>query len=179
MVKRYPIFFFMLLLFSTLMVPGGAAHAFSTAELALPRDTTRIQTGAKTKITDTRKDKPPVLKTGVKLTIEPFKPAPIKISTTAKAEKKSDGGKLLSNVKVYPNPVASEVNVSYHLNKEVYVTIKIMDFLGNEITTLLSQKMHSGNQDNSFNINSKLNSGLYFIRFIAGNETVVKRISVL
>lgn len=163
----------------TFLLTTGAMHAFSTEKFTLPRDTTKIQQAPKTKITDTRKDKPQVLKSGIKVTIEPFKPAPIKINTAPKTGKKSDNGKLLSNVKVYPNPVASEINVSYHLNKEVNVTIKIMDFLGNDITTLLSQKVASGDQDHTFNISSKLNSGLYFIRFIAGNETIVKRISVL
>jgi hypothetical protein len=179
MVKLYLSSFSRFLVIITFLVTAGALHAFSTEKLSLPRDTTKVQQVPKTKITDTRKDKPQVLKNGLKVTIEPFKPAPIKINTAPKAGKKSDNGKLLSNVKVYPNPVASEINVSYHLNKEVNVTIKIMDFLGNEITTLLSQKIPSGNQDHTFNISSKLNSGLYFIRFIAGNETIVKRISVL
>lgn len=179
MVKLYPSTFFGFLMILTLSVMAKPMPAFFSKNPALLLDTTKIQTVTKTKITDTRKDKPLVLKNGLKVNIEPFKPAPIKISTAAKTGKKTDGGKLLSNVKVYPNPVASEINVSYHLNKEVNVTIKIMDFLGNEITTLLSHKISAGDQDHTFNISSKLNSGLYFIRFVAGNETIVKRISVL
>jgi hypothetical protein len=54
-----------------------------------------------------------------------------------------------------------------------------MDVLGNEISTLLSQRLQAGEQLNSFPIASSLNSGYYFIRVIVGNETIVKRISVL
>ncbi|EOR95682.1 hypothetical protein ADIARSV_0995 [Arcticibacter svalbardensis MN12-7] len=87
--------------------------------------------------------------------------------------------KVLNNVKVYPNPAEDQITISYTLTKESTVTIKIMDVLGNEIATLLSQRLPSGEQNNSFNIASRLNSGYYFIRLLAGNETVIKRISIL
>lgn len=143
-------------------------------------DSTRVQAKGGSKITDTRKEKPTFLKNGIRVNVVPFKPAPIKENTPA-TQNKTNGlsdDKVLSNVKVYPNPVSDQINVTYHLNKEVMMTIKVMDFLGNEVATLLSRKTSTGDQNNSFNISSKLNSGLYFIRFIAGNETVVKRISV-
>ena len=54
-----------------------------------------------------------------------------------------------------------------------------MDVLGNEITTLLSQKLMAGEQNSSFNVASRLSSGFYFLRFVVGDEVVVKRISVL
>jgi hypothetical protein len=55
-----------------------------------------------------------------------------------------------------------------------------MDILGNEITTLLSQRLSAGEQSNSFPISSSLSSGYYFIRFmVAGGQPVIKRISVL
>ncbi|WP_207427133.1 T9SS type A sorting domain-containing protein [Pedobacter sp. SYSU D00535] len=136
-----------------------------------------------TKITDTRKDKPAYLKNGVAVNIVPFKPAAIKpagtSSTTSTAKPASPDLKVVSNVKVYPNPVADQLNLSYSVNKDSNVTIKIMDVLGNEIATLLSQRIPAGEQVNSFPIASKLNSGYYFIRLVVGNETVVKRISIM
>lgn len=87
--------------------------------------------------------------------------------------------KPLDNVKIYPNPVSDQLNLSYTLSKENLVTIKVLDVLGNEVATLLSQKLAAGEQSNSFNLNSKLSSGLYFVRVIAGSESVIKRISVL
>jgi phosphoribosylcarboxyaminoimidazole (NCAIR) mutase len=46
------------------------------------------------------------------------------------------------------------------------------------VSTLLSRKLPAGEQNATFTIGESLNSGLYFIRFIAGNETVIKRISI-
>lgn len=148
----------------------------------LARDSSQVSFKAALKITDTRKEKPVFLKSGIKLNVEPFKPSAIKVNTPPNknvSQNKRQEDKILSNVKVYPNPVSDELNVTYFVSKDVTMTIKIMDFLGNEVATLLSQRIEGGEQTNTFNISSKLNSGMYFIRFIAGNETVIKRISVL
>jgi len=91
----------------------------------------------------------------------------------------SESEKLLSNVKVFPTQVSDQVNLSFKLNKDSNVSIKVMDALGNEVTTLLSQRLTSGDQNNTFNIGNKLNQGFYFIRVVAGTETIVKRIEVL
>jgi len=85
----------------------------------------------------------------------------------------------IDNVKIYPNPVSDQLNLSYSLKKQSIVTIKIMDVLGNEVVVLMSQKMDAGNQSNKFFIESKLNSGFYFVRIVAGSDSIIKRISVL
>ena len=133
-----------------------------------------------TKITDTRKKKPDYLQKKIGIKVEPFKPAPAKTfgSTSAK-DLVLDPDKLVSNLKVYPNPVGEQLNLSYIVSKDSNVTIKIMDVLGNEVTTLLSQRLSAGAQNNSFNISSKVNAGFYFVRLMVGSETIVKRISVL
>ncbi len=91
----------------------------------------------------------------------------------------SDTQKPLDNVKIYPNPVSDKLSLSYSLKKENLVTIKILDVLGNEVTTLMSQKISAGEQVNTFYLASKLTSGLYFVRVIAGPDSIIKRISVL
>lgn len=85
----------------------------------------------------------------------------------------------IDNVKIYPNPVSDQLNLSYSLKKQSLVTIKIMDVLGNEVVVLMSRKMDAGNQNNKFTIESKLNSGFYFVRIVAGSDSIIKRISVL
>ncbi len=87
--------------------------------------------------------------------------------------------KLLSNVKIFPNPVAEHINLSFRLGKQSSVSIKVMDALGNEVMTLLNQELEAGAQNHAFETNNKLTNGFYFIRVSAGTETVVKRISVL
>ena len=141
------------------------------------------------KISDTRK-KAEYPQKVFNVEIVPFQPAHAKtiqstantpVSNTTSPAKVSTQPdiKAVSNVKVYPNPVAEQLNLTYNVGKDSNVTIKIMDILGNEITTLLSQKMQAGEQTNTFNINNKLNSGFYFVRLIVGSETVIKRISIL
>ncbi|SRR5690606_6511514 len=87
--------------------------------------------------------------------------------------------KLLSSVKVFPNPIVDQISLSYRLDKQSAVSIKVMDALGNEVMTLLNQELDAGPQSHVFDTNNKLANGFYFIRVSAGTETVVKRISVL
>ena len=133
---------------------GMMLSTSSKAFASLPRNTedstkTLVQKPSKSAIVDTRNNRP------------------------------QDINKTLSNVKVFPNPVVDQINLAFQLNKDSKVTIKIMDALGNEITTLLSQRLTAGDQSHGFMINSKLNCGYYFIRIMAGSETIVKRIQVL
>ena len=87
--------------------------------------------------------------------------------------------KILSVLRVYPNPVDDQVNFVIRLERESNVSIKIMDLLGNEVVTLSNERLSAGEQTKTFTIPNRLNSGIYFLRFVAGSETIVKRISVL
>lgn len=96
---------------------------------------------------------------------------------SANNEVRSD--KVLSSVKVFPNPSGETLSLSFRLGKRADVSIKIMDALGNELTTLFNQTLDEGIQNHSLEIQQKLSSGFYFVRVSAGTETVVKRISIL
>lgn len=171
------------------------ARAFDSKSILVLRNETmdsirRLQPKPASKITDTRPDRP--TRNELKINITPFKPISTRTSAAASSSPASApasaGGpqktagqdvKALSNVKVFPNPVEDQINISYSLSKDANVTVKVMDVLGNEIATLLSQRLPAGEQNHSFAITTKLNSGYYFIRVIAGNETIIKRVSVL
>lgn len=87
--------------------------------------------------------------------------------------------KILSVMRVYPNPVDDQINFVLRLERESNISIKIMDLLGNEVVTLSNERLSAGEQTKTFTIPNRLNSGIYFLRFVAGSETIVKRISVL
>jgi len=110
------------------------------------------------------------------LVLPPLKPAII--STTKVSVAKPDD-KLLNNVQVFPNPVTDQINLKYDLSRYSNVTIKVMDVLGNDIITLFSQRVEPGEKSFSYALNSKLTKGFYFVRVVAGTESVIKRISVL
>ena len=174
------------IVFSMYILGLGSAHARQNVKAVL--DTASKTKPATTKISDTRADQPAFLKYGIKVNVVPFKPKPVQVKSAPTSsstvsvnnlKKDDDGEKVLNNVKVYPNPVADQINLTYNVNKDSNVIIKIMDLLGNEVITLFNQRISAGEQTNSFSLSSRLNSGFYFIRMIVGTETVIKRISVL
>ena len=87
--------------------------------------------------------------------------------------------KNLTFIKVSPSTIDDQITVVYKLERESNISIKIMDLLGNEVTTLATERSGSGEQTKTFSIANRLSSGIYFVRIVAGAETSVKRISVL
>ncbi len=121
--------------------------------------------------------KPKPTKSNLHLALPPIKPAVI---STQKVNVYKSDDKLLNNVQVYPNPVTNDqINLKYDLTRYANVTIKIVDVLGNDIITPFSQRVEPGEKSFSYALNGKLPRGFYFIRIIAGTESVIKRISVL
>lgn len=88
--------------------------------------------------------------------------------------------KLLTILKIYPNPVEDQLNLVLAIGKEnTLVTIKILDLLGNEVVTLSNEKLPAGEQTKTFPIPTRMKAGIYFLKITAGSESQVKRISVL
>ena len=116
-----------------------------------------------------------------KKTLLIFTLPPMKAGVTSNVKlsvPKSDD-KLLSSVEVYPNPITDQINMRYFVSRNTNVTIKMVDVLGNDILTLFSSRVDPGEQTSTFPVSNKLNKGFYFIRVLAGTESVIKRISIL
>lgn len=99
-------------------------------------------------------------------------------NTTFASDIEEEVEKMITNVKVFYNPVAEQVTVTFKLSKQNTVSIKVMDALGSEVLNLANASMDAGVQNLSYETNSKLTAGVYFVRVTSGAETVVKRISV-
>ncbi|WP_233164498.1 T9SS type A sorting domain-containing protein [Pedobacter sp. ASV28] len=118
----------------------------------------------------------------IKANIQPYK-----VNTYGYVVSESSGsnpsshksGKGLIVLKVYPNPVVEQLNINLRLEKESNLSIKISDLLGNEIVTLSNERVGHGEQTKTYNIPSKLNAGIYFLKIVANGEQVIKKISVL
>ncbi|MGM9475418.1 T9SS type A sorting domain-containing protein [Pedobacter sp. GSP4] len=125
----------------------------------------------------------------IKANITPYKPLYMSLggagmfntySTTPKSATVAAKDKLLTIVKIYPNPVEDQLNIILSIGKDgTQTAIKIIDLLGNEVATLSNERLNAGEQTKSFIIPSRINPGIYFLRVIAGSESQVKRISVL
>ena len=78
----------------------------------------------------------------------------------------------------YPNPFNPVTNIQFGLPKNSFVTIKIYDILGREVSVLLNEFKEAGLYEVNFNA-SKLSSGMYFYRIEAGSFSGIKRMVLL
>jgi carboxypeptidase T len=74
----------------------------------------------------------------------------------------------------YPNPFNPVTVIKYQLPKPEFVTIKIYDLLGKEVTSLVNERKEPGYYEASFD-GSNLASGLYFYRIEAGSFVDTKK----
>ncbi len=78
----------------------------------------------------------------------------------------------------YPNPFNPTTTINYSVPKTSFVTLKVYDVLGKEITTLVNHETRSGNYSVEFNA-SKFISGVYYYRMQAGSFVETKKLIVL
>ena len=78
----------------------------------------------------------------------------------------------------YPNPFNPTTQITYSVPTTGYVTLKVYNIIGQEVTTLVAGEQHSGNYQVTFNANS-LTSGVYFYRLDAGNTSISKKMVLL
>ncbi len=78
----------------------------------------------------------------------------------------------------YPNPFNPSTNISFSLPKRSFVSLKVFDLIGREITTLLSEELPAGNHTRQWNANREP-SGIYLYRLQAGSFTETKKLILL
>lgn len=83
----------------------------------------------------------------------------------------------------YPNPFNPTTSITYSIPKDNFVTIKVYDMLGREVSTLVNDYKNAGNhivnwngEDNS---GQKVASGTYIYRITAGNFVATKKMVLL
>jgi hypothetical protein len=78
----------------------------------------------------------------------------------------------------YPNPFNPLTKVSFSIENEELVTIKVYDILGREVKTLINQVLLPGNHQVNFN-GDNLSSGIYIYRLTSGNFSAIKKMQLL
>jgi len=68
----------------------------------------------------------------------------------------------------FPNPFNPKTTICFLLPQRAQVTLKVFDFIGREITTLVNQELNPGDHSVIFNAQN-LASGVYFFRLQAGS----------
>ena len=74
----------------------------------------------------------------------------------------------------YPNPFNPSTTISYQIGTSGHVTLKVMDVLGREVTTLVSEQQEPGSYKTTWNA-ANAPSGLYFYQLRAGQIVETKR----
>lgn len=78
----------------------------------------------------------------------------------------------------YPNPFNPNTVISYQLPVSGFVSLKVFDLLGNEVTTLVNEYKPAGMYEVEFDA-SVLTSGVYFYVLRAGEYTQTKKMILL
>ncbi|HPS66168.1 MAG TPA: agmatine deiminase family protein, partial [Ignavibacteria bacterium] len=78
----------------------------------------------------------------------------------------------------YPNPFNPSTVINFSIPKNGFVSLKIYDVLGREISSLVNEFRHAGKYSVEFNA-SNLASGIYFYRITAGEFSDIKKMVIM
>lgn len=82
---------------------------------------------------------------------------------------------LLQN---YPNPFNPVTNISLSIPQRSFVSVKVYDLLGREVSVIVSQELSAGNYTRQWNAGG-FPSGVYFYRLQAGSFVETKKLLLL
>ncbi len=78
----------------------------------------------------------------------------------------------------YPNPFNPSTNINFKIKETKFVKLSVYNILGEEVASLVNQKLSPGNYNVTFD-GSSLSSGIYFYRLITGNFSDVKKMTLI
>ena len=78
----------------------------------------------------------------------------------------------------YPNPFNPATTISFSLPSKSFVSLKVFDVLGREVSTLVSEELSVGTYSWSWNAEG-LASGIYFYRLQAGTFSETKKLVLI
>jgi hypothetical protein len=78
----------------------------------------------------------------------------------------------------YPNPFNPTTTIKYSIPSSEFVTMKVVNLLGEEVATLVDEFKPVGKYEVVFNASSR-SSGVYFYRFQAGNFVQTRKMLLL
>lgn len=84
----------------------------------------------------------------------------------------------VSNVKVYPNPSSSKVNIDFNLSQRAPVTLEVYDALGKLVTSLERNILNAGTYHYNFEPGQlNLKNGIYTVSLVSNDRNIRKRVS--
>ena len=77
----------------------------------------------------------------------------------------------------YPNPFNPSTKIQFQIPEAQFVTLKVYNLLGQEVSTLVNEQLQGGSYRAEFD-GSNLPSGTYFYRLQAGGFSEVKKMAI-
>jgi hypothetical protein len=74
----------------------------------------------------------------------------------------------------YPNPFNPTTTIRYNLPASGFVSLKVYDVLGREVSSLVNERQTAGSYESRFNA-ANLPSGMYFYRLQSGTFTETRK----
>lgn len=78
----------------------------------------------------------------------------------------------------YPNPFNPTTNIKFAIPKNGFVSLKVFDITGREVSTLINENMKSGAYVVDFNA-SELSSGVYIYKLVTNEFTSTKKMTLV
>ncbi len=78
----------------------------------------------------------------------------------------------------YPNPFNPSTTINFSIPKSEFVSLKVYDILGREISTLINEAKNAGNYSLDFHAEN-LPSGIYFYKITSGSFSELKKMILL
>jgi hypothetical protein len=78
----------------------------------------------------------------------------------------------------YPNPFNPSTSISFSVPSKSFVTLKVFDALGREVSTLVSEELTAGTYSRHWDA-ANVPSGVYFCRLQAGEYLETKKMVLL
>ena len=105
---------------------------------------------------------------------------PLTEMVTGIEDKKNNLPVSFSLYQNYPNPFNPTTTIKYGIPKSEFVTIKVYDELGREISTLVNEEKSAGSYSIKYGIgNNRIASGIYFYRMQAGSFSETKKLILM
>ena len=103
---------------------------------------------------------------------------PLSDMITAVKGSKSEIPETFSLSQNYPNPFNPTTAISFTLPARSFVSLKVFDILGREVSTIVSEELQAGSYTRQWNA-ANMASGVYFYRIESGTFEVVKKMMLL
>jgi len=78
----------------------------------------------------------------------------------------------------YPNPFNPQTNISFNLPEESFVKLKVINILGETISTLINERLSTGNHSIMFD-GANLSSGIYLVVLESDNLVLTRKMILL